>query len=169
MMKKILVTVFVCLFIFAAGCLALGQYKPSVFSRHEKVPAPDFTLKDIYGKTFRLSAHRGYPVIMFFGATWCGACRGEMPYFKNLYDQYAQQGLKFIYIDVNESTERVARFARQNAFPYQVLVDPYGSVATDYNIIGVPTVFLLDKNRNIVGISHRIVDLKVDKIFPAIR
>ena len=166
-MNKKFVSVLVCLFIFSSAYLAFGQYKPGFFGGQSKVQAPDFSLKDIYGKTFKLSSQRGNPVIMFFGATWCGVCRAEMPNYKYLYDRYAQRGLKFLYIDVNESPERVARFAKQNSFPYLVLVDEHGSVADDYNLIGVPTLVLLDKAGNIVDISHRIADLSLEKIFPA--
>jgi thiol-disulfide isomerase/thioredoxin len=106
-------------------------------------------------------------VIIFFGATWCPACRGEMPHYKALYDKYAQRGLKFLYIDINESTRKVARFARENSFPFLVLVDLDGSVANDYNLIGVPTLFLLDKEGNIISISHQVSDLSIDALFPA--
>ena len=41
-----------------------------------------------------------------------------------------------------------------------------GSVANDYNIIGVPTLILLDKEGNIIGVSHRVSDLPVDNLFP---
>jgi peroxiredoxin len=165
-MNKKVFSVFVLLLIFASVTLSFGQYRPSLFSRHDKVLAPDFSLRDIQGKTFKLSSQRGNPVVMFFGTTWCPACRGEMPSYRDLYDKYALRGLKFLYIDINESTERVARFAKQNSFPYLVLVDGDGSVATDYNIIGVPTFILLDKEGNIVNVSHRISDLPVDKLFP---
>jgi peroxiredoxin len=166
MMNKKVFLVLVFVFIFISVSLSFGQYKPGFFSRQDKVLAPDFSLKDIQGKTFRLSSQRGNPVVMFFGATWCPACRGELPFYRDLYDKYALHGLKFIYIDINESTERVARFAKQNAFPYLVLVDGDGGVATDYNIIGVPTLILLDKEGNILNVSHRISDLPVDKLFP---
>ena len=104
---------------------------------------------------------------MFFGTTWCPACREEMPLYRDLYDKYALRGLKFLYIDINESSERVARFAKLNSFPYVVLVDGDGSVATDYNIIGVPTMILLDKAGNIISVSHRISDLPVAALFTA--
>jgi thiol-disulfide isomerase/thioredoxin len=116
---------------------------------------------------FKLSSKKGNPVIMFFGTTWCPACRSEMPYYKALYDKYAKRGLKFLYIDINESAKRVARFAKENSFPYIVLLDSDGSVANNYNITGVPTLFLIDKNGNIVGASHRTMDLPINKLFPA--
>jgi len=85
---------------------------------------------------------------------------------KNLYEKYARRGLKFIYIDINESPERVARFAKQNSFPYLVLVDADGNVANDYNLIGVPTLILVDKKGNIISISHQVSDLPLDCDFP---
>lgn len=164
MNKKVLLAL-VLLFIFVSVALAFGQYRPSFFSKHDKVPAPDFSLKDIQGKTFKLSSQRGNPIVMFFGTTWCPACRSEMPIYRDLFDKYAKRGLKFLYIDINESMDRVARFSKQNSFPYIVLVDEDGSVANEYNIIGVPTMILLDSKGNIVSVSHQVSALPVDKLF----
>ena len=167
MNKKILLVLMI-LLICILFALSLGQCKSSnAPSKQETTTAPDFSLQDIQGKTFKLSSQLGNPVVMFFGTTWCPACRGEMPVFKAIYDKYAVRGLNFLYIDINESTERVARFAKQNSFPYLVLVDADGSVANDYNIIGVPTLILVDKSGNITDISHRVSDLPLDAIFPA--
>jgi peroxiredoxin len=168
MNKKIIVLI-VSLIILICISLALssGKYRPKAPSKQETATAPDFSLKDIQGKTFRLSSQRGNPVIMFFGTTWCPACRGEMPFYKALYEKYAGRGLKFIYIDINESAERVARFAKQNSFPYLVLVDADGSAANDYNLIGVPTLILVDKGGNIIGVGHRTADLPLAALFPA--
>ena len=164
-MNKKIIIFSIILLICIPVALSFGQYRP--LFKQEKIAAPDFSLDDIQGKTFKLSSQRGNPVIIFFGATWCPACRGEMPHYKALYDKYAQRGLKFLYIDINESTRKVARFARENSFPFIVLVDLDGSVANDYNLIGVPTLFLLDKEGNIISISHQVSDLSIDALFPA--
>ena len=166
MNKKILLVLTI-LLICVPFTLSFGQYRSSVFSKHEKIPAPNFSLNDIQGKTFKLSSQRGNPVVMFFGATWCPACRGEMPFYKALYEKYAGRGLIFLYIDINESSKRVARFAKENSFPYIVLLDSDGNVANDYNLIGVPTLILVDEEGNIIDISHRVSDLPLDAIFPA--
>jgi cytochrome c-type biogenesis protein len=164
-MNKKIIIFSIILLICIPVALSFGQYRP--LFKQEKIAAPDFSLDDIQGKTFKLSRQRGNPVIIFFGATWCPACRGEMPHYKALYDKYAQRGLKFLYIDINESTRKVARFAKENSFPFLVLVDLDGSVANDYNLIGVPTLFLLDKEGNIISISHQVSDLSIDALFPA--
>lgn len=166
MNKKILL-ISIILLICLPVALSFGQNGSSVFARQETMAAPDFSLKDLEGKNFRLSSQRGNPVIIFFGTTWCPACRGEIPFFKDVYDKYARRGLKFIYIDINESKARVARFARTNSFPYLVLVDEDGDVASEYRIIGIPTLFLVDKKGNIIAITHRTSDLPLDALFPA--
>jgi len=166
MNKKILLVLMI-LLVCILFALSLGQCKSNTPSKQETAAAPDFSLYDIEGKIFKLSSQRGNPVVMFFGTTWCPACRGEMPFYKHLYEKYARRGLKFLYIDINESSRRVARFAKENSFPYLVLVDSDGSVANDYSIIGVPTLILVDKKGNIIGVSHRVADLPVDNFFMA--
>src|SRR5436309_2999561 len=41
--------------------------------------APDFTLPGLNGGTVSLAAFRGRPVIVTFGASYCGACHEEFP------------------------------------------------------------------------------------------
>ena len=166
-MNKKLLLVLMILLICILFALSLGQCKSNAPPKQETAAAPDFSLYDIQGKIFKLSSQRGNPVVMFFGTTWCPACRGEMPNYKALYEKYAQRGLKFIYIDINESSKRVGSFAKENSFPYIVLLDSDGNVANDYNLIGVPTLVLVDKEGNITDISHRVSDLPLDAIFPA--
>ncbi len=149
-----------------AVTLSWGQYGSSAASKQNTIAAPDFTLQDLQGKTFKLSAQRGKPVVIFFGTTWCPSCRAEIPSYSAIYEKYAKRGLEVIYVDINEPAEKVARFAKNFSFPYRVLLDRDGSVASDYNIVGVPTLVLIDKYGNVITISHRTADLPLDKLFP---
>jgi peroxiredoxin len=113
--------------------------------------APGFVLKDLNGKPFRLSDFKGKrPVLIIFGATWCGFCREEIPHFKAIHAAYAKQGLEIVNIDSQESKERVTKFVSKYELPYRVLLDEDGAVAGIYEIPGVPVMVLVDKNGNIV-------------------
>jgi peroxiredoxin len=113
--------------------------------------APSFVLKDLNGKPFRLSDFKGKkPVLIIFGATWCGFCREEIPHFKAIHAAYAKQGLEIVNIDSQESKERVTKFASKYELPYRVLLDEDGAVAGIYDVPGVPIMILIDKNGNIV-------------------
>lgn len=113
--------------------------------------APDFVLKDLNGRKFRLSDYRGkQPVLIIFGATWCTFCREEIPRFKSIHATYAKQGLEIVNIDIQESKEKVAKFAARYELPYRVLLDEDGAVAGIYDIRGVPSMVLVDQSGNIV-------------------
>lgn len=112
--------------------------------------APDFTLKDLQGLKFKLSEQRGKPVLLVFGATWCPACREEIPHLKEIYANYASKGLIMVNIDVDEPQAQVARFAEKYKLPYRVLVDESAQVARSYYVRGVPNFILLDKDGRFV-------------------
>jgi peroxiredoxin len=113
--------------------------------------APDFVLKDLNGRKFRLSDFRGkQPVLIIFGATWCTFCRDEIPHFKSIHAAYAKQGLEIVNVDIQESKEKVAKFTAKYGLPYRVLLDEDGTVGGIYDIRGVPSMVLVDQNGNIV-------------------
>ena len=113
--------------------------------------APDFILKDLNGRKFRLSDFRGkQPVLIIFSATWCGFCREEIPHFKAIHTGYAKQGLEIANVDIQESKEKVAKFTARYGLPYRVLLDEDAAVAGIYDIRGVPSMVLVDPNGNIL-------------------
>jgi peroxiredoxin len=127
--------------------------------------APDFVLGDLKGQKFRLSDHRGKrPVLIIFSTTWCTFCKAEIPHFKSLYAAYAEQGLEVVNIDIQESREKVAKFASQNQLPYRVLLDEDGTVSGVYEIRGVPTMILVDKNGMVVCRQCRTVENVLETI-----
>jgi thioredoxin-related protein len=79
----------------------------------------------------------------------------------------AHEAIKIIYIDINESAERVSRFAQQNSYPGMVLLDSDGSVAYEYDVRGVPEIILVDATGKIKGEGKKISDLSFDELFPS--
>lgn len=127
--------------------------------------APDFVLKDLNGRKFRLSDFRGkQPVLIIFGATWCTFCREEIPHFKEIHAAYAKQGLEIVNIDIQESKEKVAKFAAKYGLPYRVLLDEDGTVAGIYDIRGVPSMVLVDPKGNILCRQCQRVEPIIDTI-----
>ncbi|MBP1710000.1 MAG: resA [Deltaproteobacteria bacterium] len=141
-----------------------SQYIPNAPFKPELTQAPDFTLKDLQGKTFRLSAQRGKPVLIFFGTTWCPGCRAEIPKYKEVHKTYSPRGLEVIYINIMEPAKKVIRFAQSNSLPYRTLLDEDGSVGNAYSVIGVPMIMLLDKAGNIVKVGHSSKDMPLDNV-----
>jgi len=71
--------------------------------------APNFTLTTMTGANITLSELEGTPVVLNFWATWCGPCRGELPYLEAA-AQDSEGEIKVIAINVGESASTVQTF-----------------------------------------------------------
>ncbi len=120
-------------------------------------PAPDFTLYNLQGKSVRLSAYRGRPVLLNFWATWCTACVAEIPDLVALQRKVENTtAILGIALDsaADEAAEgqsrpetiraRVARAVKARSINYPVLLDPRNSVGIEYDGDELPTTVILD-------------------------
>jgi peroxiredoxin len=114
--------------------------------------APDFTLRDIRGKTVngaKLFAQG--PVIVDFWATWCVPCRPELKALANIHKKYKDSGLTILAIseDGVEETARVKQFVRTEKMPFVVIVDRNKELIKLFHASAVPTLFLIEKGGKI--------------------
>ena len=114
-------------------------------------PAPDFTLQSLDGKTMRLSDFRGKAVLLNFWATWCGPCKIEMPWFVELQNQYAAQGLQIVGVAMDDaSKEDISKFAKDMGVNYPILIGKE-SVGDEYGgVPALPESFLIGRDGKIV-------------------
>jgi len=109
--------------------------------------APDFTLKDLNGKSVKLSDYRGKIVILNFWAVWCKYCKEEMPDLNELNKILEKDNEAVILaVDVQESSDTVNSFLSTNNINLKVLMDKDGSVTQTYGITGYPTTFIINKD-----------------------
>ncbi|MFC1949126.1 TlpA family protein disulfide reductase [Chloroflexota bacterium] len=122
--------------------------------------APDFQLQDLEGQTVSLIEQRGLPVLLNFWATWCGPCRYEMPFLQQIYQEWSDDGLVMMIVNIGESSSTVRDFLADNNLSLPVLLDTRQSVAEQYGITGIPTTFFIDKDG--------IIQKKVVGSFPSV-
>lgn len=94
--------------------LALGQINK---------PSPLLVLKDLQGRTLKLSNYQGKVVLLNFWATWCAPCRAEMPDLVKWQREYKSRGLQVIGITYppHELAE-VRQFLRRIKANYPVVL-----------------------------------------------
>jgi cytochrome c biogenesis protein CcmG/thiol:disulfide interchange protein DsbE len=108
-------------------------------------PAPDFVAHDPDGISTALRDYRGRPVIVNFWATWCAPCRQEMRALQTVYDAHKAAGLTVLGVsqDQQDKGEAVRAYWATLGITFLPLLDPDGSVATQYNVFLLPsTVFI---------------------------
>jgi len=114
--------------------------------------APDFALQSINGKTVRLSDFRGKAVLLNFWATYCAPCRIEMPWFVELQDRYAAEGLQVVGVAMDDAgPDDIEKFASELGVNYPILVgeetvgNAYGGVQF------LPSTFYIGRDGKVVG------------------
>src|SRR4030042_1886480 len=86
-------------------------------------PAPDFQFGGPDEQPVSLSDLKGSPVLLNFWATWCGPCRGEMPYLQQIYEKWQTMGLVLLAINIGESPSDVEEFMQSQGLSLPVLLD----------------------------------------------
>ncbi len=106
--------------------------------------APDFQLPNLDSGALSLNELRGKPVILNFWATWCRPCVTEMPYLQEIHEEYSDEGLMLLAIDIDENPSQVEEFLQNNNLSLPVLLDIGGVVAQKYGIQYIPTTYFID-------------------------
>jgi peroxiredoxin/outer membrane lipoprotein-sorting protein len=112
-------------------------------------PAPEFALNDLQGKQVRLADYKGKIVVLNVFAHWCGPCRKEAPELeKDLWQAYKARDVVVLGVATwaqDNPTKRAEEFAREFKLTFPVLVDAENKVAEMYQVRGVPTTFIIDR------------------------
>ncbi|MGH7994493.1 MAG: TlpA family protein disulfide reductase [Limisphaerales bacterium] len=135
----------------------LGQSAPAVAG--QTAVAPEWSLKDVDGKTVRSTDFKGKVVILDFWATWCGPCRAEIPDFIVLQKQYEKQGLVVVGLSVDEAGAEVVKpFAQKLGMNYPVVLADEKTQEAFGGIEAVPTTFIIDREGRIVKVHMGFAD-----------
>lgn len=130
----------VALLMFAGGGLAAADAELS------GAQAPDFVLKGVSGKNFRLSEYRGQVVLVSFWASWCGECRTQLENLAELHTRYAGSGLEMLAISLDRELDQVSDAARAIGLNFPALHDAGGVVGEEYDVGKLPYLLLIDQD-----------------------
>jgi DsbE subfamily thiol:disulfide oxidoreductase len=108
-------------------------------------PAPDFSLTDRQGRTWKLSKLKGQVVLVNFWASWCPPCREEIPSMENLYRSLPADRFKMLSILYKDEPAAADTLAATLGVTFPVLVDPGDKTGLAYGLTGVPETFIVDK------------------------
>jgi thiol-disulfide isomerase/thioredoxin len=99
----------------------IAESGPAV--EHPVIPPrlPDFSLKNLAGKSTPIAAWSGKSLVINFWATWCAPCRREIPLLEALSAQRASRDLEVIGSAV-DYRDKVQEFAEQFKIDYPVLI-----------------------------------------------
>ena len=123
--------------------------------------APDFSLPDAAGQVQRLSALRGKPMLLSFGASDCPQCQKDFDLLGQNHAKWSSRGLQVLAVICADSEAQASSVTKmQLPFPSVRATDDVTGV---YNVLyrylfdrhrdlGLPSSFLIDSNGDIVKI-----------------
>jgi thiol-disulfide isomerase/thioredoxin len=112
--------------------------------------APALALKDLSGRTIRLSDYKGKLLIVNFWATWCPPCRAEMPDMVKMQRNYGKSGLQVIGITYPPQTVReVQQFVRKLKINYPVVLGTKETKSLFDRSETLPLTIIIDRDGNI--------------------
>jgi thioredoxin-dependent peroxiredoxin len=140
-------------------------------------PAPDFSLPDGSGDTWRLADQRGKVVVMlFYPGDETPICTRQMCSVRDRWEDYSATGAEVVGIST-DSVESHEKFAANHQLPLRLLSDTAGSVANLYGARSlIPgkvarSVFIIDPKGTVTYRDVRPLGLfrpKDDEVLKAI-
>ena len=115
--------------------------------------APDFNLQGDES-IVELSSYRGKLVYLDFWASWCVPCRQSFPFMNEMKKKYEKEGLKIIAVNLDTDYEKAARFLKIIPAEFSIAYDPQGDVPKAYKVSVVPSLYLINRDGDIVY-SHK--------------
>lgn len=140
-------------------------------------PAPEFALPGLNGGTVRLSDYRGKIVLVNFWGTWCEPCKEETPALQAAYQQLRDQGLMIIGVDLRKQERPgpagdadVRAFAERFGVTYPVALDVDGETARAYQVLPLPTSYIVDQTGTIRFVRVGIIKAEeIEALFTRLR
>jgi thiol-disulfide isomerase/thioredoxin len=125
------------LLVVFCGCLLVSNAQAVELTALEGSPVS--SMQQLEGKV----------VLVDFWASWCAPCRKSFPWLNSMQQHYGPQGL--LVLAINEDTERsdAERFLQRVPADFAVLYDHAGALAEQYQLMGMPGSFLIDKKGQI--------------------
>lgn len=111
------------------------------------------------GSEFDWESYRGKVVLVDYWATWCGPCIAEAPNVRMNYEKYHDLGFEVVGISLDSSRDALQAYIEREDVPWENLFQEGAGwkhpMAVKYGITSIPSVFLVDKEGNVVSLQAR--------------
>jgi thiol-disulfide isomerase/thioredoxin len=142
---KIYIHIFV-IFFFAQQLLSETNYSKNIVVHTSPLDIKELKFKDFNLNDVDLTNKKGNIMILNFWATWCVPCKKEMPSLEDLSKLYPEVSIYPINLEKPNKDKTKLFFQNLNIKKLDIYFDPEFKLVKSFNMRGVPTSILIDKN-----------------------
>lgn len=116
----------------------------------------NFSFPGIKGDTVSLASLKGKVVLVDMWATWCGPCKKEIPFMKELETAMHGKNVAFVSISTDKAEDKAKwmTFVKENELGgIQLFAGGWSDMQKFYNVNGIPRFMVFDKQGNIVSVD----------------
>jgi thiol-disulfide isomerase/thioredoxin len=125
--------------------------------------APDFTGPGLFAEPVSLSDVKSKVILLDFWASWCAPCRVENPSLVDLKSKYSDNEFQIVGVSLDRDMESWINAIENDNIKDWVHVSNlkfWGEpIAKLYKVTQMPTTFVLDESKNIIGVDVKGADL----------
>lgn len=134
-------------FSFAASLLVMLFLSSQSFAASVGSAAPPIQLQSLTtGQMMPLSSLRGKVVLVDFWASWCVPCRKSLPLFNDLRARIGADKFEIYAVNLDENKSDALGFLAKYPVSYPVVWDQAQSTPEQYQVMGMPSSYLVDQN-----------------------
>lgn len=130
----------------------LEQYSARAKRTALGAEAPNFSVRNIYGKRFSLDSLKADYLLLTFTAPWREMCQIEDLYLDKVATRYSKEKLDILLVSLDHDAAHVRDALKADSIAWNVVTDSAGQVATLldlYNVSALPRCFLIDEEHKI--------------------
>ena len=116
--------------------------------------APDFEIETIDGEDVALSQMKSDYTLVLFWATWCENCKEEIPRINEALPLFKRAKVDILALSIDENEDDIRKYVKNNSISFKVASDLLGwdgKIVADYAVYATPSMFIVDRNMNIVS------------------
>jgi thiol-disulfide isomerase/thioredoxin len=144
---KIYIHIFA-IFFLAQQLLSETNYSKNIVVHKNPLSIKELKFKDFNLNDVNLTNKKGNIMILNFWATWCVPCKKEMPSLSKLSKLYPEVTIYPINLEKPNKDKTKFFFESLNIKNLKIYFDPEFKLVKSFNMRGVPTSILVDKNGN---------------------